>query len=528
MNTNFKYIKNCKECGKEFQAKQKNAIFCCVLCKNRHRNKKTHVCVECGRTFTNDDHSGRHKYCSEECAKKHKNRETREWYANNTEHVAEYRKVNRPKITRQHREYCKKNPERVKQLTYASHDRARERKRRDKLAAKQEELFYTADLTPIAEKFRHTWEESLHITRLTVSTFMCNDCGQEFVLTKNPSGVSTILNARVKSKAGNPCPYCGKSPVSLHRMNTAEAELQEIYPNFTLRCYRPEWMEGLELDLFDPEAKVAIEFHGLIWHSTYKKSDAHAAALHERKADLCERNGVQLLQIFETEWVSRRQCVLDKIDAIFHRDMTRVFARKLELRELNDAAGRTLVNDFMDRNHIQGHASCQWAVGLFCEGEPMAVCTFKYGTAYAAGGQTDGTEKYWELNRYATRLHFSVVGGITRCVKAFMRTHVDVDRIVSFADRRWTCPSRSAYSSSGFVETGRSPSNYVYTDLNPLHPVHNKQFMRKSQILRRAEADPLSKEAKIYSPDLTETEMSRRLGFFRLYDAGKIRYEYRP
>jgi hypothetical protein len=158
----------------------------------------------------------------------------------------------------------------------------------------------------------------------------------------------------------------------------------------------------------------------------------------------------------------------------------------------------------------------------------MAVCTFKYGTAYATGGQTDGTEKYWELNRYATRLHFSVVGGITRCVKAFMRTHADVDRIVSFADRRWTCPSRSAYSSSGFVETGRSPSNYVYTDLNPSHPVHNKQFMRKSQILRRAEADPLSKEAKIYSPDLTETEMSRRLGFFRLYDAGKIRYEYRP
>ena len=106
---------------------------------------------------------------------------------------------------------------------------------------------------------------------------------------------------------------------------------------------------------------------------------------------------------------------------------------------------------------------------------------------------------------------------MSRCIKSFVRNHPEVHTIVSFADRRWTSPIRSAYSISGFVEKERIRPNYMYSDLNPQHPLRNKQYMRKSNIAKRGES--------CYSPDKTETEMSKELGFYKIYDAGKIRYE---
>jgi hypothetical protein len=180
--------------------------------------------------------------------------------------------------------------------------------------------------------------------------------------------------------------------------------------------------------------------------------------------------------------------------------------------------------NFLDKNHIQGRAACQWAVVLLNGMETVAVCTFKYGTAYAIGGQTGGTEKYWELNRYATKLGYSIVGGLSRCIKAFAKAHPEVHKIVSFADRRWTSRLRSAYSSSGFVEVAECEPNYQYTDLRSSHELKNKQYMRKSQIAERATREG-SPESTVYSPDKTESQMSKELGYYRVYDAGKIRYE---
>lgn len=366
----------------------------------------------------------------------------------------------------------------------------------------------------------------IHIIRLTINKCKCTRCGHEFVVSKGASDASHALSLRVKSGC-SPCPWCGEQPIGGSQNNqksTPEHEIQKLFPWFSVTHWRPEWLGGKELDLYDPEHRVALEFHGITWHSDFKDAE-QVVSRHKRKADLCEANGVQLIQVYETEWVQNREQVIDKLDAIFHVNMERKFARKLSVRELNDTNGRRVANRFMDENHIQGHSCSQWAVGLFDGDEPVAVCSFKFGTAYAAGGQVKGTEKYWELNRYATKMHVSVVGGISRCIKAFERSHPEVNNIVSFADRRWTCPTRSSYSSSGFIETGRCEPNYQYTDLNPGHPLRNKQYMRKGKIEERAKANLEVPEAKVFSWDKTETEMARELGFYKIYDAGKIRYE---
>lgn len=531
-----KYDKVCAQCGKHFVATTPRAMFCSKKCKTKSytvpkRDPVTgtysKVCSRCGISFSSK--CGHTRMCPD-CSKQSQRESVYRWRQTNPDWEVKWRKEHPESLAKAKKKWNQANPDKV-----AEHERRHAEKRRQQRldGARERAITRAAEIQGIAVEYgpitdpkkRDMFLESLGIQRITVNKCRCVRCGMEFPVAVKES--SALRNLRRRAETGTtPCPKCGTFPLRSHYSQNGsmyEYEIAGLYPNLSVTHYKPDFMKGKEIDLYDPVAKVGIEFHGLFSHSSRLNK---SCTKHATKADLCEKAGIQLIQIFETEWVQRKDCVIDKLDAIFHRDMERVFARKLEVRELNDAAGRKLVSSFMDKNHIQGHAMSQWAVGLFRGDEPLAVCTFKYGTGYATGGHVAGTERYWELNRYATRLHCSVVGGISRCVKAFLRAHEGVDRIVSFADRRWTCPSRSAYSSSGFVETGRCPVNYIYTDLNPHHPVHSKQYMRKSQIMRRASADPSGKEATVYSPDLTENEMAIKLGFYRLYDAGKIRYEY--
>lgn len=513
---------NCANCGKDIYTRHKHTRFCCYECKleaDKKKKRKTYICKVCGKEFSCIHRS---VYCSEECKARWTNERQREAYANGgKERQAEYRSKNIDRIRDNHRKYMEKHRERFNQLANEYHRKRRVAERSLRIEKEQERLFKSANMRPIVKaEDAERWKE-LHIMRETTSIFRCIDCGRKFVLTKSDGGIAHILGDRLKYGKGNPCPFCGSSPVNLHRFNSAETELAERYPNFTERNIRPDWMDGKELDLYDPERKIAIEFNGIIWHSTKHKKETDA---HKVKADLCEKEGVQLIQIWENEWVQSKDCVIDKLDAIMHRNMTKVPARKLNVRIMETKEERAMVSAFLDKNHIQGRTGCQWAVALMDGDDIAAVCTFKYGTGYANAGSGRKADYYWELNRYATRLHTSVQGGISKCISAFRKTHPDVKSIVSFADRRWTCPTRSAYASSGFVEECRAAPNYVYTDLNPCHPLRNKQYMRKSSIESRAKADPNGPEAKVFSWEKTETVMSEELGWYRLYDAGKIRY----
>ena len=532
--------KVCELCGTTFTTTRGNKRFCSYSCAKKANRPKVqeHRCPMCGDVTGN-----RQTYCSDECLEIHETNWILYNYRLSHPLVKSECKWCGAAMYSTKRKFCsdkcahlsmledRKNSQAVKEASKKNTIKHQEMKHINDLAMHREEaLKKQEELLPMAIKKDmpnpDRYLNTLGIRILGPNFVKCEKCGYEFVVgTGNPDKGGMHITLKNREVSGrSPCPNCSEWPYGHKQFGMTELEIQKLFPAFTVMHWHPEWLVGQELDLYSPEFNVALEYHGVIWHSDYKNAD-RVVSKHKRKADLCEANGVQLIQVYETEWRQRREQVIDKLDAIFHVNMERRFARKLSVRELNDTDGRKVANLFMDENHIQGHASSQWVVGLFDGDEPMAVCCFKYGTAYAAGGQSKGTEKYWELNRYATKMHVSVVGGISRCVKAFERSHPEVKNIVSFADRRWTCPTRSAYSSSGFVETGRCEPNYQYTDMNPGHPLHNKQYMRKSSIETRAKMNPEGPEAKVFSWDKTETEMARELRFYRIYDAGKIRYE---
>ena len=515
---NFK--KTCAYCGNEFMAKIDRAMYCSPLCKGRALSKPrkvgedgsyTKVCARCGTSFVT---SSKNKRLCEDCALASQRESVRTWHKNNPEWQKRWDKSHPESIRASQQKWNENNPDKVKEIN-ARHAAKRKLKRvedkRNKSIERQKFLADNAVRYNAAlwlDKYEYM---DIGVERLTANLCRCARCGKEFYASRTESAVKRFLDRR-KLAGKSPCPYCGDMPAGL-MTSKYEDELYKLYPNFTERHYRPVWLDGQEIDLYDPVAKVGVEFHGLFHHSDRVQQ---RAGYHSNKADKADFFGIQLLQIYESEWVQKREIVLDRIDSVLHRSMRKEMARKLRVRILTTEKDHADANSFLERNHIQGSAPFQWGVALE-DGEGIAaVCTFRYGTGYASGGQLSTTAKYWELNRYATRLHLSVQGGLGRCISYFWRHNPEVSEVYSFADRRWTCSRRSAYSSTGFEEVARLRANYMYTDLDPSHPLMSKQFMRKSRIKQR--------NPEVYSEDKTEIQMAHELGWYRIFDAGKIKY----
>ena len=543
----------CAYCHRKFIAKVKRAMYCSPQCKHRALAKSPKkdleagvwhkVCTKCKSPF---DSTVKNTRMCPSCAAESQKESERKWRKANPEWQKEWNKEHPDNIRKSKKKYNKNNPEKIKEQNKRRkrdpekvaawckiyreknpekirakkkiyYKRKKDENTRKKAEEYQKKLENTAVITRSTGRFDPMeYKESIGIERITSTTCKCLRCQKTFILCSSVDNASRILKSRAAT-GKSPCPFCGEHPVGANPSSLGsqyEHEIAKIYSNFTEHNYRPEWMNGMEIDLYDPVARVGIEFHGLKWHSDYHRD---GRTLHSDKADMAEKAGIQLIQVYESEWVQKKECVLDKLDAIFHRDMKRVQARKLSLRILDSRKDHAEASAFMDENHIQGTAPFQWGVALMDGNEMVAACFFRYGTGYASGGQTAGTAKYWELNRFATKLHVCVQGGLSRCISAFRKAHSEVHEIFSFADRRWTCPTRSAYSSSGFVEAGRQAPNYMYTDLHASHPLKNKQFMRKSNILKNY--------PEVYSEDKTEYQMASELGYYRIWDAGKIKYQ---
>lgn len=81
--------------------------------------------------------------------------------------------------------------------------------------------------------------------------------------------------------------------------------------------HRPVWLNGLELDIYYPDLKLALEFQGdqhFVQISAFNGSLAKTKANDKRKADLCAANDVTLIKIDASQL--RYQLIVNKLQDI--------------------------------------------------------------------------------------------------------------------------------------------------------------------------------------------------------------------
>lgn len=206
----------------------------------------------------------------------------------------------------------------------------------------------------------------------------------------------------------------------------------------------------LELDIYVPSCKVAMEYNGLLWHSSYveKVGDKrYNKYKHVSKYKACISAGVSLFAIFEDEWVHKT----DLIRAMIRWRLggfvgTKLNARDLELRRLDVNKQFEM---FFERNHLDGHTNASYAYGLFQDGRLVMCASVRRNFA----GEM-------ELARLATDYDYSVRGGAARLISAIRKSVAGP--LVSYSNNRLS--HGGMYEALGFTKVSDQRPSYWYTD----------------------------------------------------------------
>ena len=303
---------------------------------------------------------------------------------------------------------------------------------------------------------------------------------------------------------GKGCPKCGNS------ISNAENEIAEFCASILGEekiIHRDRSvLKNRELDIYIPSKQMAIEYNGLIWHSDKFGKDKH---YHLSKTEECKKLGIKLIQIFEDEYVNHKEIVLNKIAHIIgeQKKLPKIMARKCEIKEIK----RDISKEFLDKYHIQGSGQGKVHLGAFYEGKIIAVMSFKE--------ETNGSNK-WELTRFASDYHYVCQGVGGKLFKYFIINYIPIE-IKSFADRRWTVDEEhNIYIQLGFKFEYYTKPEYRYIDGIKCERHHKFGFRKDALMKKYGDKYDLN-------IGMTETEMTEKIGFHKIWDCGLIKYVWK-
>ena len=265
-------------------------------------------------------------------------------------------------------------------------------------------------------------------------------------------------------------------------------------------------LNGLELDVYIPDKKLAIEFNGNYWHSEIggKKYKNY----HLNKTEKCELQNIRLIHIFEDEWISNQYVVENKLKHILKINTNKsIYARNCNIKEISNIES----SNFLNKYHIQGSSAASIRIGAFYHEKLVSVMTF--GGLRTPVGSME-IPNHYEMYRFCIG-DDNVIGIGGKLFSHFIKQYTPI-KIITYADRRWSGNS-TFYTKIGMNFIKNTPPNYWYIDKKYIHRIHRYNF-RKSE---------LSKKLSIFDPNLSEWENMRLNGYDRIWDCGDLKYEWK-
>jgi hypothetical protein len=315
-----------------------------------------------------------------------------------------------------------------------------------------------------------------------------------------------------KHLAGQGCPSCARI------ISVGESQVMQLVRGLGFNAQRTRTIiPPKELDIYAPEANLAIEYCGEYWHSSGSpEEELKARWRHHEKYVACQEQGVRLITMFETEWLSRNYAIRRLLRNALGKSRGKLMARKCELRVVPHTEARV----FYDKYHPQGGSGNGVHYALLWQGKIVACMRFNYGANDRGVGAQGRT---WTLARYATRV--TVAGGASRLFQAFVREHQPTE-VKSFSDNRFF--GGQMYVQLGFqMEEESMPDYQVWHPKLGLRPKTHYQRRKIPSVIRELGLDMQFDPDPKVDPR-PEREMTFLLGARRIYDCGKKRWVWTP
>lgn len=307
-----------------------------------------------------------------------------------------------------------------------------------------------------------------------------------------------VLRNRLNYGINDICTIC--NPISEHT-SIKEKEISDFICDELGHKTKKIKINGKEVDIFLSDYNLGIEFNGLYWHSNIFVDKNY----HINKTNICEENNIQLLHVFENEWVYKKEIIKSIIRNKLNIVKSKIHARKCEIRDLKTSEAK----DFLNNNHIQGFVNSSVRLGLFYDNELVSIMTFGK-SRIVTGGNPKNIGEY-ELLRYCSKLNTVVVGGASKLLKWFIKKHNPI-KIITYSDRRYSMGN--LYLKLGFMFIKNTTPNYWYFKSGDLILHHRFKF-RKNVLIDKYG----------YSPDKTESQIMAELNYYKIYDSGHKKFE---
>ena len=232
----------------------------------------------------------------------------------------------------------------------------------DRLQNKVIPLFNINEYKGISRKNKYLWK--------------CNECLTEF-------------NDDLYSGHTPRCKIC--YPL-LNGFSKGEKEVVEF-----CKIYYPDLIENdrtqispLELDIYIPELKLAIEYNGLFWHSEENKSKNY----HYNKYLLCKEKGIQLIQIFEDEWENKQEIIKNLLLNKFGKLLNEINIEDCIIKEIDSYEAQY----FLLNNSVNKSSSSDINISLQYNNEIVSLLSII---------KTD-YDKYF-INIFCNKINYNVV-----------------------------------------------------------------------------------------------------------------------
>lgn len=276
--------------------------------------------------------------------------------------------------------------------------------------------------------------------------------------------------------------------------------IAELCPDNTIIRHDKTQLNGLELDIYLPDRKLAIEFNGNYWHSSLFKDIKY----HQNKTIACIKRGIRLIHIYEYEWTDLKQKIklINLIKNALNIDTKVVYARKVKVMAIsNDTCA-----EFLENYHLQGSAKAKEKYGAYLGDELIGVATF------GISRFNTGSLFNWELIRLCWKPGYRVIGGFRKFLKQFIRDY-EPSTIISYCDVGKF--SGESYLKAGFKTTASDLSNPGYIWLNRSDNRVLTRYRTMKHILINEGYGHLGS---------TEDEIMKARGYIKIYNSGNLKF----
>lgn len=307
-------------------------------------------------------------------------------------------------------------------------------------------------------------------------TWLLCDCGKAV-----KDKLFNVLYGKVKSCG---CALVGRSE------NSPAHEVYKFVLSLSPDTQESIWsapcaIGGKEYDIYIPSKKLAIEYHGLYWHSEeYKKEESHLSKLR-----FAQERGDRLIQIFSDEWDKKRPVMEEMLSFL----ISPYKGKRVRPVYSIETSTSSEVRAFLNKHHYLGAASgCLTAIARHEEVIIGASVFMK---------REEGTVLWhracWDHRYRAWEPHGRMLSTAIPELKK-----MGFKRIVTFSDNRFH--TGNLYLSLGFTLEKEIPPDYGYTN----------GMVRKSKYALRVPAG------------VDEKEAAAAAGWHRIWDAGKRRFSF--